>query len=111
MGPKPTAWKYQAINTQYLANLSDACSQYEDVGKVAGPTTDDEVFQEYGIRKSECEIATFLIDPSEVEKINDMIAQFGLEYDKVWAALIASRQKTKDLIDVLNKIKEMRQTQ
>lgn len=109
MGPKPRGPKLQAINTAYLQDRSFACDQYEDVGKEAGPESDDEVFAEYGIRRDECQVATFIIAPREVEAINNILAQIELQMEKLWAALVAERNRAQDLSDVLEQVRDFQQ--
>lgn len=106
MAAKPRIPNLEAINTEYLERRDLACGQYEDVGKEAGPISDQVVFDEYYIERFECDVATFRIAPTEVQAIHDAMAAMTREYDVLWAAYMDVRRRFYDLYDVLEQVKQ-----
>jgi len=105
MASKPRVPILEAINSDYLERREFACGQYADVGKEAGPLTDDEVFNEYYIERFECEVATFRISPVEVQAFHDSYAAMTREYDVLWTAYNDARRRFYDLYDVLEQVR------
>lgn len=109
MAAQPRAPTLEAINSDYLERRELACGQYGDVGKVAGPATDEDVFNEYYIERFECDVATFRISPGEVQAVHDGYAAMNREYDVLWAAYNDARRRFYDLYDVLEQVRGLRE--
>lgn len=106
MAAEPRTPALEAINTDYLERRTFACGEYEDVGKEAGPLSDDDVYNEWSIDRFECEVATFRISPGEVQVFQDGVAAMTREYDVLWAAYNDVRRQFYNLYDVLKQVRE-----
>jgi len=99
----------EAVNSSYLERRENACLAYSAIfaGDKGNAETDEDIFNQYFVDRSECDVRTFTISPQEIQVLHDALALMNKSYDELWAAYNALRHRHFDLQDVLRQVRDM----